>query len=88
MLLAAGHILTKSPVLWRNCHMLFKSDSRDRRRFEPNLAAHHENVCIGLILGLVLGGAATAFAALLVGDDGYLFGWSVVQCDLTPNRPF
>lgn len=34
---------------------------------------------IGLILGLVLGGAATAFAALLAGDDGYLHGWSVIK---------
>jgi hypothetical protein len=32
-----------------------------------------------VVLGLVLGGAATAFAALLVGDDGYVFGWSVVK---------
>jgi len=34
---------------------------------------------IGLILGLILGCAATACAAALVGANGYLHGWSVTK---------
>jgi hypothetical protein len=31
----------------------------------------------GLILGLCIGAAATAGAASLVGDNGYIMGWDV-----------
>lgn len=34
---------------------------------------------LGLLLGLVIGSAGAASAALIVGDTGYLRGWSVVK---------
>lgn len=33
----------------------------------------------GFVLGLILGGAAMAFAAQVVGGNGYLMGWDVVK---------
>lgn len=33
----------------------------------------------GVVLGLLLGSAATALAARLVGNDGYLLGWTVID---------
>jgi hypothetical protein len=32
---------------------------------------------IGLVLGLSIGAIATAHAATMVGDNGYLLGWDV-----------
>jgi hypothetical protein len=34
---------------------------------------------VGLIVGLALGAAVPAAAAVLVGDTGYLAGWSVTK---------
>lgn len=36
---------------------------------------------LGVTLGLVLGAAASAFAAKIVGDNGYLMGWDVTNAD-------
>jgi hypothetical protein len=33
----------------------------------------------GLILGLFLGGTATAFAVVIAGDTGYALGWDVTK---------
>jgi hypothetical protein len=33
----------------------------------------------GLCLGLILGGALSAFAAVIAGDNGYAMGWSVMK---------
>lgn len=33
---------------------------------------------VGLTLGIAIGSATTALAAQMVGEDGYLFGYSVL----------
>ena len=37
------------------------------------------NFIVGVVLGLMIGSAAGAFAAVLAGDDGYLSGWTVMK---------
>jgi hypothetical protein len=34
---------------------------------------------LGLLVGLALGVAATAHAAIIAGDSGYLLGWSILK---------
>jgi hypothetical protein len=33
----------------------------------------------GLIIGVVIGSAVGAFAAVIAGDNGYLLGWTVTK---------
>jgi len=34
---------------------------------------------IGLVVGLILGTAATSIAAVVAGKDGYLVGWTITK---------